>query len=425
MSSGMLPFFLPVVGGGVNRRFLLLLIAPVFLLPGCLLHSSRVVPSDPQQQISHYAGIYKLNPESGQARQAQLEIGKIYYNQLGDPVRGLEIFEKIILSNPIALESGEALWYISSHNFQESEYKLACRTFLQFTLDFSDDKRSQIARLRIADCFFELGDLNSALKHYADYRNRYPDDLENLPYVLLRIGIVYASQPSSESQARKTFSHIVEKFPNAISQVEVARKRLLDLGGVAVRTFDEKVLTATPKVSSVDLARRASEAGIGPFTRPNAKSVFASWTRSETFGYNAKVLLQQSGLLDVAEVRTSMAGRGELLDDVVFNVGLQFYMVQDYHRAGACLEKTVELGVQKAELYLKLGVCYRKIGQWEKATDMFRELAEVDPKDIGRLIDSSVREYRQGDREYGRKSLECLIGISDGYDGRINKILEE
>ncbi|HHZ90172.1 TPA: tetratricopeptide repeat protein [Candidatus Poribacteria bacterium] len=409
----------------MNRQFLLSLIFSSLLLSGCLFHFSNSIPLDPRQRISYYADIYKLNPESDQARQAQLEIGKIYYNQLGNPARGLEIFEKLISSNPTALESGEALWYISSHNFQENEYELACQKFLQFMLDFSGDERSQIARLRIADCFFELGNLDSAIKYYVDYRNRYPDDLPNLPYVLLRIGTVYANQPNSAIEARKAFSHIIEKFPNAMPQVEIARKRLLDLGGVTVRDSGVKDQRTQLKVNSTDLVRQTSEAGIGPITRPNAQSVFAGWTRSATFGYNAKVLLQQSGMLDVAEVRTSMAGRGELLDDVVFNVGLQFYMMQDYHRAGACLEKTVELGIRGADLCLKLGVCYRKAGKWTKAAEAFRALAKVAPKDIDQLIDSSAREYRQGNREYGRKSLECLIGISDEFDGKINKILKE
>ena len=100
-------------------------------------------------------------------------------------------------------------------------------------------------------------------------------------------------------------------------------------------------------------------------------------------------------------------------------------MVQDYYRAGACFEKTVELGIRESELYLKLGVCYRKVEEWGKATEAFRELAKVAPEDIGRLIDSSLREYRQGNREYGRKSLECLFGISEQFDGRINELLKE
>jgi len=60
-----------------------------------------------------------------------------------------------------------------------------------------------------------------------------------------------------------------------------------------------------------------------------------------------------------------------------------------------------------------------------RATAAFRELAKVAPEDVGILIDSSAREYRQGNREYGRKSLECLIGVSDQFDGKINRLLEE
>ena len=410
----------------MNRwHFLTLLVFSSFFCFGCLSDSAYLISNDPQKRIFHYANIYKLNPESDQARQAQLEIGKIYYDQLANPARGLEVFGKLIAANPVAPEAGEALWYISTHHFQEKEYDLACQKFLQFALDFSNDARSQVARLRVADCFFELRDLDSSAKYYRDYRKRYPDDLHNLPYVMLRIGMVYANQPGSFVQARKVFSQILKEFPNAMPHVALAREKLLDLGGITVGLSNVRELRAQSKVSPVDLIRQNSETGIGPLTRLDAQSTFDSWTKSETFGYNAKVLLQQSGMLDVAEVRNSMNGRGELLDDVVFNVGLRFYMVQDYYQAGACFEKTVELGIRESELYLKLGVCYRKVEEWGKATEAFRELAKVAPEDIGRLIDSSLREYRQGNREYGRKSLECLIGISEQFDGRINELLKE
>ena len=107
---------------GVDRwQFLALFVFSSFFCFGCVSDSAYLISNDPQKRISYYVNIYKLNPESDQARQAQLEIGKTYYNQLANPARGLEVFGKLIASNPVAPEAGEALWYIATHHFQEKE----------------------------------------------------------------------------------------------------------------------------------------------------------------------------------------------------------------------------------------------------------------------------------------------------------------
>jgi len=121
------------------------------------------------------------------------------------------------------------------------------------------------------------------------------------------------------------------------------------------------------------------------------------------------------------EVRDSLIGNGVLLDDVVMNLGQRFFMIGDHLKAGACLEKTVALGIQKSDVYLQLGVCYKKAEAWDLARQTFAELAKVDPAAIRSLIDDAASKL-DSQPAYARKSLQVLVGISRSIDLAIQQI---
>ena len=163
------------------------------------------------------------------------------------------------------------------------------------------------------------------------------------------------------------------------------RKRLGVLSGFVVSKTETSALESlSHNEDEMPAQIRKAE----PKISLNPRAEFESWDTSPTFGYNPLRLLTASGLLEGPDVRASMAGDGALLNDVIYNLGLVYYMSEDYKRAGACLEKAVDLGVRDADLpnlYLNLGICYKEIAEWDKAKEMFRQLASVDLKAIERF----------------------------------------
>ena len=88
---------------------------------------------------------------------------------------------------------------------------------------------------------------------------------------------------------------------------------LVALGGI-VENDPEPISDAPIQKTNTDsLRRQVSEAGVGPLSRPDASEKLAIWQTSPIFNHNAKILLEQSGMLEVGEVRQSLDLRRLLL----------------------------------------------------------------------------------------------------------------
>ena len=384
----------------------------------------REVPAhkgDAQSAIAHYMQIMQADPDSDEARRAHLEIGMIYDEQLGNHEKAIKIFEKIVQSYPTSPQAGEALWLLASHDYENGNYESARKRHLQFILDFSQDSRNQMARLRLAACYLHRGRHEEALKTYTDYEARYPTD-SRIPAVLLKVGKIYEAL-NLPQKAEETYLRVIAEFPDATEETTLVQQRLTALrGAVNADAGTEQVPAAAEPPPVVD-----EESGeirqVGPKTRPDASAELARWGTSPTFGYNPRHLLATSGLLEGEEMQATLAGDGALLDDAVYNMGLMFYMSEDYKRAGACLERAVGLGVRDANLYLKLGICYKKVGAGDKAKGTFRQLALIDMHAIEKLITLGEQEIEKKNYRAGIKSLKILQGISDEYDSHISQAL--
>ena len=394
-------------------------------VPSPMLRTDKqLAKKDPQSAIDHYLQIMRANPDSEQARIAHLEIGMIYDGQSGEDEKAIKIFEKIVQSYPTSSQAGDALWILANRNYEDENYETARARFLQFILDFSQDKRTKPARLHLADCYVQLGTKAAALKSYADYEARYPAD-SRIPEVLLKIGKIYESIKSSENAAA-TYRRVIADFPNATKERALAQQRLGVLSGFEVSETETSATSALASLSHNEDEIPAKIRKAAPKKPFNPRSEFESWDTSPTFGYNPRRLLTASGLLEGPDVRASMAGDGALLNDVIYNLGLVYYMSEDYKRAGACLEKAVDLGVRDVDLpnlYLNLGICYKEIAEWDKAKQMFRQLSSVSMKAIERLIAAAERELHLENNLEAAKLLEGLLGISDRFDSQISQTL--
>ena len=394
------------------RVFLALLV-----LNACRLATTTPLHfADPNLALRHYAEVVEANPDSEAAQEAYLKAAQIYYHQLNNTEKGLSIFQKIVDQQPTSSQAEVALWALAEHDFSQKNYSLAQGRYLQYTLDFSNHQPAVLARRRIADCLFYQARYDDALQRYQDYNQRFAK-AEDRPQVLLRIAEIY-TQTHQVDLARQTYTRLLVDFPQTKDSVQ---HKLKTLGGV---TVTEQTMTPEAPIQRTDTEsqrRQTSEAGIGPLSRPNASAELASWKSSPIFKHNAKQLLQESGMLEVGEVRESLASDGVLLDDVVMSLGQQFYMMDDYFRAGACLEKTVALGIQKPEVYLKLGVCYKQAGAWDLARQAFVDLARIDLNAIHSLVNNAASKLRS-DPVYAQKSLEILVGISTQTDRAIQQI---
>ena len=376
------------------------------------------VETDLRESLRQYSVIAASNPPtSSEAQQARLNAALLYYHEFKEVEKALQIFQKIIDLRPISSQAGIALLELAEHHFQIQNYTQSRTQYLQFSLDFANHSQIARAKKRIADCLFHQNLFDQALDAYRDYQRRFARTAEDAE-ILLRLAEIYQNTDQT-NLAQQAYLQILRDFPERRLEIEPI---LASLGGITKEGKQKVILDAPLQMTDADsLRRQTSEAGVGPLSRPNAQIEINSWQNSTVFKHNARTLLEESGMLEVGEVRDSLIGNGVLLDDVVMNLGQRFFMIGDHLKAGACLEKTVALGIQKSDVYLQLGVCYKKAKAWNLARQTFAKLAKVDPAAIRSLINDAASKL-DSQPVYARKSLEVLVGISRSIDLAIQQI---
>ena len=392
----------------------------LILLVGCatstkMWQADRMVnQGNYQGAIAKYREIIRANPGTKDARSAYLKAGKVYYENLKDTEKALGILEKVVTTYPTSSQAGEALWLLGKHYYENGKYKLARDKFVQLVLDFPKSAKVKSAKIQTAKCYEKLEEYKKAIDTYAEFEKFYPRD-SILPKILLIKGELYEKLGEKE-KAIGDYQRLLKDFSSYYDEVAKAKERVESLGETPVEPVGLVGIEPEPPRPEP----------LGAQSRPNARATLESWTTSPTFGYNPRDLLVDRdgrGLFGGMEVEESLAGDGALLDDAVYSMGLMYYMQEDYKRAGACLEKVVELGVKGSNAYLKLGVCYRKVGKSEKAKGMFKKAVKSDPDSIYNLILESRSHISQKNYDEAVTSLEVLLGISPDEDGRIYNLM--
>lgn len=393
----------------------------LILLTGCM-SSTKMWQADRmvnqgnyQSAIAMYKEIIQTKPGTEDARVAYLKAGQVYYENLKDTEKAVEIFEKVVKKYPTSPQAGEALWLLGKHYYEEGKYKLARDKFVQLVLDFPQSGKVKAARIQTAKCYAKLEDYKKAINTYAEFEKFYPRDAI-LPKILLIKGELY-EKLREEEKAIGEYQRLLKDFSSYYDEVAKAKERTEALGETPV----EPVISVSSEPEPPRPEPQKS--------RPNAKALFASWETSPTFGYNPRDLLMDGGVFGGVEVRETLAGDGTLLPYTIHSMGMMYYGMQDYKRAGACLEKSVEFEdflarpSVRSDAYIKLGVCYGKVGVTSKAKEMFKKAVKIYPDAINSLIRGSENYILQKNYDEAVTSLETLLGISPDEDARIYSLI--
>jgi len=361
-----------------------------------------------QEAIAMYMQVLQSNPNTEIARAAHLKSGIVYYKHLRDTEKALSIFETIVKNSPRSNQASESLWLLGMHYYANGEYQQARNQFIQLILDFPHSDKIKSTKLKMAECYEYLNEYQKAISTYTEFERFYPRDAK-IPEIALKKGKIYENL-GQKDKAILEYQRVVNDFPSFYNEANEAQQRLG---------------TLTVKNKSTE-EQRGKIREVGPKVRLDARTELNSWTTSPTFGYNPRELLMgedKNTLFGGVELEASLNSDGALLDDAIYNLGLMYYMLGDYKKAGACVEKAVEIGITSADAYLKLGACYREVGSVGKAKEAFETAVKVNPSVIDNLIMDSESQTADGNYEKAINLLEIILGISKTADERIYSLL--
>lgn len=122
--------------------------------------------------------------------------------------------ESTQVSFPDTTNSGidaDRLYNTAYLDFTRGNYQVAITGFRRFVKLFPSSEMADNAQYWIGECFYSLGQLDSAGVEFQRVINEYPQG-NKVPAALYKLGLVYQLQ-GKEGLAQKKFKEVVDKFP--------------------------------------------------------------------------------------------------------------------------------------------------------------------------------------------------------------------
>ena len=375
--------------------------------------------------VDIYQSVIDSKSGTPQARQAQLGLAKLYSEKMNQPEQGVKVYQDLLAAAPDSEEAAEAHWRLGLYAFRSEDYQAAQQSFDTIINKFAMSERSHNAQLMLAKSYEEASDYEKAAEVYNNVANRHPEG-KRATQALVNKARIEQEYLKNQAAAQQTYQALVKQY-GAIEGTEESveeAKKALQLMGATIPKPDEpdaqELATEYSRRLNYREKRRAEREAAG-FTPSPATGMPTDYPDSG-FGVNPEELMSPFR-------QTIMQEGGEGLEDAVYHdtvlkiafLKLEF---QEYRDAGALFFYAIELAKrEKARIdpysYLRLSICYRKVGMYRRAAEVLREAVRKDIKVFEAVIVTGDNQYLDEEYERAIETYNSVVGLNRSKDPEI------
>ena len=373
-----------------------------------------------------YQSVIDSKPGTSEARQAQLGIANLYIEKMDQPEQGVKIYQDLLAAAPDSEEAAEAHWRLGLHAFKSKDYQTAQQSFDTIVNKFPASERSHNAQLMLAKSYEEASNYEQAAEVYNHVANRHPEG-KRATQALVNKARIEQEYLKNQAAATETYQSLVKQY-GAIEGTEESveeAKKALQLMGATIPKPDapDAQELATEFSRRLDYReRRRTEREAAGFESSPATGLPSDFSDSG-FGVNPEELM--------APYRQTIMqqGGGEGLEDTIYHdtvlkiafLKLQF---QEYRDAGVLFFYAIELAKRKkAQIdpysFLRLSICYRKVGMYQRAANVLREAVRRDIRVLEAVIITGDNQYLDEEYERAIETYSSIVGMNRSKDPEI------
>lgn len=378
---------------------------------GCLststhkLAEQRVQEGDYQGAVDIYQAAIDAKPGTPQARRAQLAIGELYINRMNRPAVGVKIYQNLIAAAPDSEQTAEAYYHLGVYYFKTTEYESAQKSFDTVVNRFPHLERSHNAQLMLAKSHENAGNFEKATEIYDNVANRHPDG-KRAGQALINKARIQQAFLKNETEAKRTYQFLVKRYGRVEGAEEAieAAKQELRLIGASIPEPDPLFASQRERMLARRKERRERDRlknrlGFNPATDDSDLAV------SSGFGVSPQEIMKALGPIELDEQGTYF--------DAMLMVANGIFQSENYRDAGALYHRGIELTEQHELMvdpyhYVRLSVCYRKLGLHQRARAVLKKALKKDRKILDSIITSGANQYING--EY-TKAIETYNSV--------------
>lgn len=400
------------------------LIATITLI-GCLAGSQMgtadklIEAKDYRGAIEVYQSIVDTKPGTTDAREAQLAIGKLYIEKMNRPDEGIKAYQAVINDAPDSDEAAEARYNLGMQYYRQQDYEAAQTQFDAIINEFPQLELSHKAQLMLAVSYEEGKKYELAVEVFDNYANRNPHS-DRAAQALANKARIQRNYLKDDDEAKRTLQFMVKKYGNidtAQTHIEKAKEELNDLNAEIPKPENpEETQIGRAMARQQDRRERDRPRG-GVEKSPTMKSKVV--VQESGFGITAEEVMRSFG------GETSIAGdeQGTYYDAELMIAGF-FYGDENYRDAGALYFDAISRAeAEKVRLeplnYLRLSICYRKLGMHQKAAKVLKTAATRDPKVIDAVKSTGQNQYTNEEYEKALETFKSVIGLNRNKDSEL------
>ena len=400
---------------------ILMVASQIGCLPGGALSNAEKLAEnkDYYGAVEAYQSIVDTQPGTPEALQAQLAIGALSIGQMNRPAEGIKAYEAVIAAAPESEQAAEAYYELGMHYFREKDFKSAQTQFDAIVNKYPQLELSHNAHLMLAKSYEESKSFEQAAEAFDNFANRNPRS-KRAALALENKARIQRQHLKDDEEAKRTNQMLVKRYgkvEGAQESVEKAKQELRDFNAT-IPEPDDPLATQQGRALAQFEARRERD-------RPRGVE------RSPAMG-KAEAAIPDSGFgISAADVMRNFGGQGGIAGDdqgsyhdAELMIANFFYGDESYRDAGALyFDAIARAEAEKVKIdpytYLKLSVCYRKVGMHQRAKEVLRKAASRDGEVIEAIINTGRNHYTSESYEQAIETYNSVIGMSRSKDSEV------
>ncbi len=408
----------------INYCLLITFILGTVVQIGCLSGGAMsaadklVEAKDYRGAIEVYQSVVDSKPGTTDARKAQLAIGKLYIEKMNQPSQGVKAYEAIIAEVPESDESAEARYRLGMHHYRQKDFDAAQTQFDLIVNQFPHLELSHDAHLMLAVSYKDGQKYEQAVEAFDSFANRNPQS-ERAAEALLNKAQIQRELIKDDDEAKRTLQYTVKKYgriDGAQSHIEKAKEELTELNAPIPKPENPED-TQIGRALARQQARRERDRPRGVEKSPIVKSNVV--LQDSGFGITADEVMRDFG----GNVAIAGDEQGSYHDAELMIAGF-LYGDENYRDAGALyFDAIARAEADKAKIdpysYLRLSICYRKLGMHQKAAKVLKKAASKDSKVIDAIISTGQNQYTNEEYEKALESFNSIVGLNRNKDAEL------
>ena len=379
---------------------------------------------DYQGAIDTYQAVINSKAGTPEAYRAQLGIARLYIDKMNQPQLGIKAYQDLIAAVPNRGEAAEAHYRLGIYHFKTEDYESAQQSFDAIVNKFPYlGNLSHNAQLMLAKSYEEAGAYKKAITTYDNVVNRHPES-DRAAQALTNKARIQKEYLKDRIEAEKTYKSLITQYHNvegAEETIDDARRELESMGArvpqpqIESGTSYDRAQERRMKRRERDRPRGGAELspamGYGTYGDPG-------------FGITPEEVIREFG----NPWEGGGHGRSGQNDDetqtmikVVADIN---FLIQNYRDAGTLYFRAIEVAKENGKKidpydYIRLSVCYRKVGMHQRAVETLQEGARKNVTVLEAVITSSANEYHDGEYEKVIEKLQPIAGVNRIKDPEI------